>query len=30
VPDKGDYRLFVDFYREDQSYLAEFTVQVTR
>jgi hypothetical protein len=30
VPDKGDYRLFVDFYREDQPYLAEFTVQVTR
>jgi len=30
VPDKGDYRLFVDFYREDQPHLAEFTVQVTR
>jgi hypothetical protein len=28
VPDKGDYRLFVDFYRKDQPYLAEFTVQV--
>ena len=30
VPDKGDYRLFVDFYRKDQPYLAEFTVRVTR
>jgi hypothetical protein len=30
VPDKGDYRLFVDFYRKDKPYLAEFTVQVTR
>jgi hypothetical protein len=29
VPDKGDYRLFVDFYRQDQPHLAEFTVQVT-
>jgi hypothetical protein len=28
VPDKGDYRLFVDFYSKDQHYLAEFTVQV--
>ena len=30
VPGKGDYRLFVDFYREDKPHLAEFTVQVTR
>jgi hypothetical protein len=30
VPDKGDYRLFVDFYRKDQPHLAEFTVQVTQ
>jgi hypothetical protein len=30
VPDKGDYRLFVDFYRQDQPHLAEFTVQVTQ
>jgi hypothetical protein len=30
VPDKGDYRLFVDFYREDKPHLAEFTVRVTR
>jgi hypothetical protein len=30
VPDKGDYRLFVDFYHQDQPHLAEFTVQVTR
>ena len=30
VPDKGDYRLFVDFYRKDQPHLAEFTVRVTR
>jgi hypothetical protein len=30
VPDKGDYRLFVDFYRQDEPHLAEFTVQVTQ
>ena len=30
VPDKGDYRIFVDFYHQDQPHLAEFTVQVTR
>lgn len=30
VPDKGDYRLFVEFYRADKPYLAEFTVQVDR
>jgi hypothetical protein len=30
VPDEGDYRLFVDFYRKDQPHLAEFTVRVTR
>jgi hypothetical protein len=30
VPDNGDYRLFVDFYRKDQPHLAEFTVQVTQ
>ena len=30
VPDKGDYRLFVDFYRKGIPHLAEFTVRVTR
>jgi hypothetical protein len=30
VPDRGDYRVFVEFYRADKPYLAEFTVQVTR
>jgi hypothetical protein len=29
VPDQGSYRLFVEFYREDELYLAPFTVQVT-
>jgi hypothetical protein len=30
VPDRGSYRLFVEFYRGDELYLAPFTVQVTR
>jgi hypothetical protein len=30
VPDRGSYRVFVDFYRAETPYLAEFTVQVTR
>jgi hypothetical protein len=30
VPDKGSYRVFVEFYRAEKPYLAEFTVQVTR
>jgi hypothetical protein len=30
VPDQGSYRLFVEFYRGDELYLAPFTVQVTR
>ena len=30
VPDEGDYRLFVDFYRKNQPHRAEFTVQVSR
>ena len=30
VPDKGDYRLFIDFYRKGIPHLAEFTVRVTR
>ena len=30
LPDKGSYRVFVDFYRAETPYLAEFTVQVTR
>ena len=30
VPDRGTYRLFVEFYRGDELYLALFTVQVTR
>ena len=30
VPDKGSYRIFVEFYHADKPYLAEFTVQVTR
>ena len=30
VPNAGSYRLFVEFYRGEQLYLAEFTVQVTR
>jgi hypothetical protein len=30
VPDKGNYRMFVEFYRAEKPYLAEFTVQVTR
>ena len=29
VPDKGSYRVFVEFYRAEKPYLAEFTVQVT-
>ena len=29
VPDKGSYRMFVEFYRGDEPYLGEFTVQVT-
>ena len=30
VPDRGSYRLFVEFYRGDKLYLAPFTVEVTR
>lgn len=30
VPDRGGYRLFVEFYRGDELYLALFTVEVTR
>jgi hypothetical protein len=30
VPETGSYRLFVEFYRAEKLYLAEFTVQVTR
>jgi hypothetical protein len=30
VPDMGSYRLFVEFYRTDKLYLAEFTVQVSK
>jgi hypothetical protein len=30
VPDRGGYRLFVEFYRGDELYLAPFTVEVTR
>jgi antitoxin (DNA-binding transcriptional repressor) of toxin-antitoxin stability system len=30
VPDRGSYRLFVEFYRGDELYLAPFTLQVTR
>jgi hypothetical protein len=30
VPDRGSYRLFVEFYRGDELHLAPFTVQVTR
>jgi hypothetical protein len=30
VSDTGSYRLFVEFYRAEKPYLAEFTVQVTR
>jgi hypothetical protein len=30
VPDKGSYRIFVEFYRADKLYLAEFTEQVKR
>jgi hypothetical protein len=30
VPDRGDYRLFVEFYRGDELYLTSFTVEVTR
>jgi hypothetical protein len=29
VPDKGSYRMFVDFYRDDKSYVAAFTVAAT-
>jgi hypothetical protein len=30
VPDRGSYRLFVEFYRADELYLAPFTVQVNQ
>jgi hypothetical protein len=30
VPDKGSYRLLIDFYHADKPYLAAFTVQVER
>ena len=30
LPDKGSYRMFVDFNRGDKSYVAAFTVQVSR
>jgi len=30
LPDKGSYRMFVDFNRGDKSYVAPFTVQVSR
>jgi hypothetical protein len=30
VPDRGSYRLFVEFYRGDRLYLVPFTVEVTR
>lgn len=30
VPDRGSYRLFVEFYRGDKFYLAPFTVQAAR
>jgi hypothetical protein len=30
VPDRGSYRLFVEFYRNNKLYLAAFTVEVTR
>jgi hypothetical protein len=30
VSDRSTYRLFVEFYRGDELYLAPFTVQVTR
>jgi hypothetical protein len=30
APDRGDYRLFVEFYRGDELYLAPFTVQAAR
>ncbi|HET8915897.1 MAG TPA: hypothetical protein VFM91_09345, partial [Propionibacteriaceae bacterium] len=30
VPDRGNYRLFVEFYRGDELYLVPFTVQATR
>jgi hypothetical protein len=30
VPDRGSYRLFVEFYRGNKLYLVPFTVEVTR
>jgi hypothetical protein len=30
VPASGDYRLFIDFYRDDKPYVAAFTVQATK
>jgi hypothetical protein len=30
VPDRGSYRLFVEFYRNNKLYLTPFTVEVTR
>jgi hypothetical protein len=30
LPDKGSYRMFVDFNRGDKTYVAPFTVQVSR